>query len=82
MKKMTKKAVAKKVAKKVDEAFEDVQQLSAELDKAIKSAKRQYDSIHPRTKKQIAAGIAGTVALIVGAIGLAKLAGRKKKGKK
>jgi len=79
MKKVTKKAVVKKVTKKVDETFKDIQKLTAELDKALRSAKRQYNAIDPKTKKQIAAGIAGTVAVVVGAIGLAKLAGKKKK---
>ena len=76
-KKQAKKPVAKKAAKKKEDKIAvEIKKVTDELVKVAKDAKKKYDKIDDKTKKQIIAGVAGAVALIAGAIGVSKL--RKK----
>lgn len=44
----------------------------------VKKAKEKYEQADDKTKKKIIAGVAGSIAVIAGAIGISKMAGKKK----
>ncbi len=60
-------------------AKEKIHQGVAELKKILFMAKTKFDEADDKTKRNIVAGVAGSVALIAGAIGLNKMRKNRKK---
>lgn len=54
-------------------AQEKIHEGVEELKKILAVAKEKYDGMDDQTKKKIAAGAAGSIALIAGAIGISKM---------
>ncbi len=52
---------------------EKVLQKIEELKKILSSVKSKFDKMDDKTKKRIAAGVAGSVALIAGAVSINKI---------
>jgi hypothetical protein len=77
-KKQPKKSIAKKIKKnKNDAVAAEIKKVTDELVGLAKKAKKHYDQVDDKTKKQVVAGIAGAAGLIAAAIGISQL--RKKK---
>lgn len=76
-KKTTKKSTTKKTKKtQTDKIAIEIKKVTDELVGLAKQAKKHYDKVDDKTKKQVVAGVVGAAALIAGAIGISKL--RKK----
>jgi hypothetical protein len=78
MKKTTKKPAKKKIVNKCvkEKIHEDIDSFK----KVLNSIKLKYDKMDDKTKKNIAAGIIGSTALIAGLVGVSKM--KKKKERK
>lgn len=73
----TKKTSAPKKSKKpADQIAVEIKKVTDELVGLAKEAKKKYDKVDDKTKKQVVAGVAGAAALIAAAIGISKM--RKK----
>lgn len=67
----------KKISKQpTDKIAAEIKKVTDELVVLAKEAKKKYDKVDDKTKKQVIAGIAGAAALIAAAVGASKL--RKK----
>ena len=64
-------------------AKEKIHEGVEELKKILTDAKAKFDKTDENTKQKIVAGVAGSIALIAGAIGISRMSKmRKNKGKK
>lgn len=78
----TKKTSAKKAnspknnKKPADKIAAEIKKVTDELTVLAKEAKKRYDKVDDKTKKQVVAGIAGAAAIIAATIGINKM--RKK----
>jgi hypothetical protein len=83
-KKTTKKPIKKTNKKKqpacagrpADKIAAEIKKVTDELVTMAMHAKKHYDKVDDKTKKQVVAGVAGAAALIATAIGISKM--RKK----
>jgi hypothetical protein len=76
--KKTSKTTAKKsCCKKNDVVAAEIKKVTDELVGLAKKAKKHYDQVDDKTKKQVVAGIAGAAGLIAAAIGISQLRKRK-----
>jgi hypothetical protein len=74
----TKKPEIKKNKKQAtDKIAAEIKMVTDELMGLAKEAKRHYDKVDDKTKKQVVAGVAGAAALIAGIIGISKMRKRK-----
>jgi hypothetical protein len=74
----TKKTSTKKTKKQpADKVAAEIKKVTDELVMMAMHAKKHYDQVDDKTKKQVVAGVAGAAALIAGIIGISKM--RKKK---
>lgn len=64
---MPNKKTIKKSKKPSDNLTNGMKKVAKDIAKIAKNAKKNYDKIDPKTKKQIVAGLAGTAALLIGA---------------
>ncbi|HOZ56182.1 MAG: hypothetical protein BWY51_00179 [Parcubacteria group bacterium ADurb.Bin316] len=62
--------------KPTDQIAIEIKRVTDELVNLAKEAKKKYDKVDDKTKKQVVAGVAGAAALIAAAIGISKM--RKK----
>ena len=73
-KKTAKKTNGTKAKKKQpDKIAAEIKKVTEELAKLAKEAKKKYNKVDDKTKKQVIAGVAGAAALIVTAIGISKI---------
>jgi len=71
-----KTSAPKKSKKPADQITAEIKKVTDELVVLAKEAKKKYDKVDDKTKKQVIAGVAGAAALIAAAVGVSKL--RKK----
>jgi hypothetical protein len=77
-KKTTKKSNVNKNKKQTtDKVAAEIKKVTDELVMMAMHAKKHYDQVDDKTKKQVVAGVAGAAALIAGIIGISKM--RRKK---
>ena len=76
--KTTKNASGKKNKKQpTDKIAAEIKKVTDELVMMAMHAKKHYDQVDDKTKKQVVAGVAGAAALIAGIIGISKMRGKK-----
>ena len=77
-KKTSKKTDVKKNKKQpTDKIAAEIKKVTDELVMMAMHAKKHYDQVDDKTKKQVVAGVAGAAALIAGIIGISKIRGKK-----
>jgi hypothetical protein len=69
--------VNKNKKQKTDKVAAEIKKVTDELVMMAMHAKKHYDKVDDKTKKQVVAGVAGAAALIAGIIGISKM--RRKK---
>ena len=77
-KKTDKKAGVKNNKKQpTDKIVAEIKMVTDELIGLAKEAKKRYDKVDDKTKKQVVAGVAGAATLIAAAVGISKIARKK-----